>query len=213
MRASEFPSILPIPGFGYKAGGSSAKVVVPQSPSAQPLDGAAIETSPVKPAEKAETISGNLSGTAKLKELFAKVKEREVSVTSEKVLGNDKFTVEDVKRALIKFGESHSKETELYLELSALSIEVEQETNINLIVDNKYSEQIIMPFLKRIEGAVSESVNNRNILLNLKYVEPVRGAEDDKKSVLITAKDKLEYFIELNPCVAKMVELLGLELE
>lgn len=213
MRASEFPSILPIPGFGYKAGGSSAKAVVPQAHSVQQIESTDSEISPVNNVERVDTNRNTLQGTAKLKELFAKVKEREVSVIAAKELGNDKFTVDDVKRALIKFGESHSKETELYLELSALSCEIEQDSNINLIVDNRYSEQIIMPFLKRIEGAVSEFVNNRNVVVNLKYVEPAKGAEDNKKSVLITAKDKLEYFIELNPCVAKMVELLGLELE
>lgn len=205
MRASEFPSILPIPDFGFKASG------VKVNPAVTTINRVVTPTIEVKSSTPESPARISTGGVASLKDIFKRVKEDSKQQNTHKELGENPFTLNDVKVALINFAKSHTTENELYIELSALKCELEG-VSVSLIIDNRYSEQIVKPFVKRIEGALAEGVNNKHLTVELKYVESEKSNENHEK-VPITAKEKLEYFIELNPCVADMVELLGLELE
>lgn len=221
MRASEFPGILPIAGFGFKASPNNSnnqqqnKVNTTQVQQSvqqsvqQNVVSTSKEQSVPQPQSKVQTVRAvPRGGNFSLANAYKTIADKH-GVVEKRELGNDKFDIEAVKRAIVQYAESRSSESDFFLTLKSATPEVDG-NNVVLNVDNKYSMELLTPNRQRIEGAIATFVNNGGVKLSINVVEIQNRVT---KPVYITAAAKLEHFIELNPTVADFVELLGLELE
>lgn len=217
MRASEFPGILPIAGFGFKASPNNSnnqqqnKVNTTQVQQSvqQNVVSTSKEPGVHQPQPKVQTVRAvPRGGNFSLANAYKTIADKH-GVVEKRELGNDKFDIEAVKRAIVQYAESRSSESDFFLTLKSATPEVDG-NNVVLNVDNKYSMELLTPNRQRIEGAIATFVNNGGVKLSINVVEIQNRVT---KPVYITAAAKLEHFIELNPTVADFVELLGLELE
>ncbi len=215
MRASEFPGILPIKDFGFKGGKTVAKTPAPATQQevqqqvvsqheAQPVSHS---VSQAVPQLKGVASPG---GTINLRAALDKINNRAKEVRNEVQLGTNSFNDEAVKVAIQNFVETKINDSQLFIVLKSLEPKVTG-SDILFYVDSNFTEQQILPYKQRLESAIATFVNNRNVTLQIKVVEG--GAAEPAKPVYITQADKLNHFIELNPVIAEMVELLGLEIE
>ena len=217
MRASEFPGILPIEGFGYKASPNNTNNQQQNRVNTVPVQQLVQESvvseskglGASQPQPKTEPVKAvPRVGKFSLSDAYKTIADKH-GVVEKREIGSDKFDLEAVKRAIIKYAESRSSESDFFLTLKSATPVVDG-NNVVLNVDNQYSMEILTPNRQRIEGAIATFVNNGAVKLSINVVELQNRVN---KPVYITAAAKLEHFIELNPTVADFVELLGLELE
>lgn len=217
MRASEFSGILPIANFGYKAVLQSARSVgVQQSAGAQAS--AVQHTSTQRPAQMQSQIQPQVQqqstvkvgGTISLRDTLNKINSRVNTVPQEVQLGTSEFNAASVRTAIENFTDTKINDSQLQIVLKSLNPVVEG-TKVIFSVDSNFTEQQIIPYKQRLESFIAASVNNRNLTIEINVV--VDGAATSSKPVYITQADKLNNFIELNPVIAEMVELFGLEIE
>lgn len=77
-------------------------------------------------------------------------------------------------------------------------------------VDNQIQAEKLEAIRHNLQHALMQGLNNGFIELEIRIFENTSGEEERR---LITAQDKLAYFMEENPVVAEMKKLFGLELE
>ena len=221
MRASEFKGILPIENFGFKAGQVVRVPQAAQQPQQSQQPQPSIQSQPQvqvveqqvqkQPVQQVRPKAATTVGTVSLTAALNKIKERNTQANTDKTeLGTASFNANQVRVALEQFAESRSTDSELFILLKSLEPQVNGSV-ITFNVDSNYSEQLLVPYKQRIESAVATFVNNKNVAIEIK-IEDVQTAAP-KKPVYITATEKLDHFIELNPVVAEFVDLLGLEVE
>ena len=220
MRASEFKGILPIENFGFKAGqvvrtpqaAQQQQSQQPQSsiqsqPQVQPLEQQVQKQS--EQSLRPKTSTG--VGTVSLMGAINKIKERNTQTTvNQPQLGTDTFNESAVRNAVEQFAESKSNDSELFILLKSIDLIVNGSI-VTFVVDSKYSEQLLIPYKQRIESAIATFVNNRDVVVEIKIEAPETSTV--AKPVYVTASERLNLFIELNPVVAEFVDLLGLEVE
>lgn len=208
MRASEFPGILPIKDFGFKASPTVSKAHVTQTTVQQTVQPTVQQPVVSRVAQSKSVVSPG--GTINLRAALDKINNRAKEVRNEVQLGTNPFNDEAVKAAIQNFVETKINDSQLFIVLKSLEPKVTG-SDVLFYVDSNFTEQQILPYKQRLESAIATFVNNRNVTLQIKVIEG--GAAEPAKPVYITQADKLNHFIELNPVIAEMVELLGLEIE
>ena len=215
MRASEFKGILPIENFGFKAGQVAKAPQVAQQPQpsiqSQPQVQVVEHQVQKQPVQQVRPKTSTNVGTVSLMGALNKIKERSVQTTvNQPQLGTSAFNETGVRKAVEQFAESKSNDSELFILLKSIGIGVNGSV-VTLSVDSKYSEQILLPYKQRIESAIAIFVDNRDVVVEIKIETPETSTV--VKPVYVTASERLNLFIELNPTVAEFVDLLGLEVE
>ena len=205
MRASEFPGILPIANFGFKAVQQPARSVGAQQ-SAGAQASAVQQTQPLVQQQSTVKVGGTIS----LRDTLNKINSRVNTVPQEVQLGTSEFNAASVRTAIENFTDTKINDSQLQIVLKSLNPVVEG-AKVIFSVDSNFTEQQIIPYKQRLESFIAASVNNRNLTIEINVV--VNGAATSNKPVYITQADKLNHFIELNPVIAEMVDLLGLEIE
>lgn len=213
MRASEFKGILPIENFGFKAGqvAKAPQVAQQPQPSIQSQPQVIEQQVQKQPVQQVRPKTSTNVGTVSLMGALNKIKERSVQTTvNQPQLGTSAFNETGVRKAVEQFAESKSNDSELFILLKSIGIGVNGSV-VTLSVDSKYSEQILLPYKQRIESAIAIFVDNRDVVVEIKIETPETSTV--VKPVYVTASERLNLFIELNPTVAEFVDLLGLEVE
>lgn len=81
---------------------------------------------------------------------------------------------------------------------------------ITIEVDNNLQMEHLESLKIGLQNHLIKKLNNGGITLHFCLFEPGSGKEEKK---LITAQDKLEHFIKLNPVVEEMRKRFGLQFE
>ena len=133
----------------------------------------------------------------------AKVEDNRVKAQSE-------FTVADVTSALETYVATSQEDTAVKIALTSHSPKV-QGFVITLEVDNDFLLSKVTDIHPYLLSFLAKRLNNGFITLNVQvYMEP-ENVEEKKR--LLTAKDKFDHFVEINPAVSELKALFGLEIE
>ncbi len=155
------------------------------------------------------------SASFKLKEAFAassrvyNEKKDGVSEQRIKLDARDSFDVGQVEKAYDDYIRVHKPETTVVVALKAHKPVIRGE-EICIEIDNQLQQEHLEALKIDLQNALMKSLNNGFISLKLKFFENKDNREEKK---LITAQDKLEYFVQQNPVIGKMCEMFGLQIE
>ena len=170
-------------------------------------------TTPVKkilPEEKTKP-----SASFKLKEAFAASsqdyngKKDVVAEQRIKLDARDTFDAGQVEKAYDDYIRVHKPETTVVVALKAHKPVIRGE-EICIEIDNQLQQERLEALKINLQNALMRSLNNGFISLSLKFFDDKNNKEEKK---LITAQDKLEHFVQQNPVVGKMCEMVGLQIE
>lgn len=161
----------------------------------------------VKKSNRPHTISitQNLRNANKASETVQIAKE--TAESNVVVYGTDPYSIKDVKSILTKL--SYSKEVGAALKqaLTTYTPELDKD-RIILPVENIFQHDKLKLIHAFILKRLKISLNNKNVTFETRVVE-----EKESKKLYYTDKEKLEYMIEKNPKILKLIQTFGLELK
>lgn len=100
-------------------------------------------------------------------------------------------------------------ETTISIALKSHKIEI-QDNMIIIAVDNQLQLEKLEAIKINMQNVLMRSLNNGLISLSFKIFDNSDGKEEEK---LFTAGQKYERFVKLNPVIAELKAVFGLELE
>lgn len=182
----------------------------------QPLSQPQVQVS-AKPEIRSEKEGGDNKPSASfnLKKAFAestKVYENKKTESAEeqvKLTGRDLFDVEKVEAVFKEYIKLHNPERTVVVALKAHKPVIDGD-EIILKIDNKLQQEKLEAIRIGLLNALMKKLNNGGIRFTVQFF--VEGESREKKT-FITAQDKLEHFIKLNPVVGELKTAFGLELE
>lgn len=121
----------------------------------------------------------------------------------------DAFSEQQVVAALEVYMRKHTPETTVSVALKSHRPEVQGE-RICIPVDNQLQIEKLEALKLNIQNNLVQSLNNGFVSLSFKLFDNSDGKEEEK---LFTSGQKFEYFLKLNPVVAELKTIFGLELE
>lgn len=229
LRASEFVALLKIDHFNGKyrepgtvadpvvagiSGGGTSPVPVSNptsnaAPHAAASPGKNGQVNPVNFVRPEESfrIKDSLKKIAQTEPLR---KAEEVTVKREQVNSREAFGVEDVVRVLEAYVAAHKPEPIISVALRAHKPDVKGE-NVVVIADNQLQIDKLENIRLQMQNFLMRSLKNGSIVLSFQIFDDKTHKDEVKK--LYTASEKFEHFLGLNPVVADLKVIFGLELE
>ncbi len=122
---------------------------------------------------------------------------------------HDVFDEVKVKAVFDLFIRQERPETSVSIALTSHTPEIEGD-RIIIRADNQLQIEKLEAIRHSLQNMLMRELNNGSVILEIRIFENASGEEERR---LITAQDKLAYFIKENPVVAEMSKLFGLELE
>lgn len=235
LRASEFVALLKIDHFNGKyrepgtaaapAGGGtsgggtvSAGGVAPVPASNAVSNGSSRPA--VAPKNAGQANAANFvrpEGSFRIKDSLKKIaqtgpagKAEEVVVKREQVAGRESFGQPEVTGALEAYVASYKPEPIVSVALRAHKPDVQGE-NIVVLADNQLQIDKLESIKLQIQNFLMRSLKNGFITLSFQIFDDKTHKDEVKK--LYTASEKFEHFLKLNPVVADLKVIFGLELE
>mgnify|MGYP000018577436 FL=1 len=114
-----------------------------------------------------------------------------------------------VVAALERYIQDHRPEPTVAIALKTHRPEIDGE-NIVLAVDNQLQQDKLEALKMHLRNVLMKLLNNGFITLSFKLFDDQNSTEEKK---LFTAGEKFRHFIELNPVVADLKSIFGLELD
>lgn len=137
-------------------------------------------------------------------------KAEEVVVKREQVAGREAFGQPEVTGALEAYVASYKPEPIVSVALRAHKPDVQGE-NIVVLADNQLQIDKLESIKLQIQNFLMRSLKNGFITLSFQIFDDKTHKDEVKK--LYTASEKFEHFLKLNPVVADLKVIFGLELE
>lgn len=119
------------------------------------------------------------------------------------------FNEEKVILMLDDYIAKNISETTISIALKSHKIEI-QDNMIIIAVDNQLQLEKLEAIKINMQNVLMRSLNNGLISLSFKIFDNSDGKEEEK---LFTAGQKYERFVKLNPVIAELKAVFGLELE
>lgn len=137
------------------------------------------------------------------------VKVKTVIVQQEKNDMRESFDEAKVVIALGKYIEEYAPEQTVSMALKTHRPVVEGE-KIILLVDNQLQLEKLEAIRMHLQNILMKNLQNGYVVFEFKLFDSNTTREEKK---LFTASDKFEHFVKLNPVVADLKNIFGLELE
>ena len=132
------------------------------------------------------------------------------SMATPQVSAREPFQATDVTRVLQDYVVGLKDDHRVRVGLTTHAPKVEGFV-ITIEVDNDILLREMMELQPRLLSFLMKHLHNGGIVLNFKlYMQQVNDSDAKR---LYTAKDKFDYFLEMNPAVGELKKLFGLELE
>lgn len=132
-----------------------------------------------------------------------------VGEQQEKVEARESFNEARVVAVLEKYVVDHRPEPTVAIALKSHQPIIEGE-KINLLVDNQLQLDKLEALKIHLQNVLMKNLNNGFITIEFKMFDHKITHEEKK---LFTASEKYEHFLKLNPVVADLKNIFGLELE
>lgn len=129
--------------------------------------------------------------------------------SSERVEAREAFDETGVVAAFEKYVAEHSPEQTVVFALRTHRPLVEGE-DVVLPVDNQLQVDKLEAVRKQLQNVLMKCLNNGFVTLNFKLFDA--GSTQEEKR-FFTSGEKFEHFVQLNPAVADLKRVFGLELE
>lgn len=206
LRASESEAFLKIIGFHGKFGESSTtSETVSNSATSKPGTKKTIDTSRQRP-----------DSSFKIKDSLRQVSQSQ-PVTVVKPLVEQQAKVEarepldetKVISALERYVAEHRPEPTVAIALKTHKPLVEQE-KITILVDNQLQLDKLEAMKMHFQQSLMKSLNNGYVACEFKLFDSGIAKEEKK---LFTASEKFEHFVSINPVVADLKNIFGLEID
>ena len=126
-----------------------------------------------------------------------------------KVEARDVIDERKVVAALERYIQDHRPEPTVAIALKTHRPEIDGE-NIVLAVDNQLQQDKLEALKMHLRNVLMKLLNNGFITLSFKLFDDQNSTEEKN---LFTAGEKFQHFIELNPVVADLKSIFGLELD
>jgi hypothetical protein len=127
----------------------------------------------------------------------------------EEIQSRESFNAEKVEMALKNYGKLHQPEPTIIYALESYRPVVQGE-KIKIWVDNQLQLEKLETIKPHMYSYLAKTLNHGGIILDFQLFDATQTQEKKK---LFTASEKFEYFIELNPAIAELKDVFGLELE
>lgn len=137
------------------------------------------------------------------------VKEHVSVESSEKVEAREPFDADKVVAAFEKYVAEHSPEQTVVFALRTHRPLVNGE-GIVLPVDNPLQLDKLEAVRKQLQNVLMKGLNNGFVTLDFTLFDTVSTQEEKR---FFTSGEKFEHFVQLNPAVADLKRIFGLELE
>lgn len=129
--------------------------------------------------------------------------------SQEQINAHHPFNVEKVVEGVKKYILQHHPEATIELALNTHAPIIDKE-KIIILVDNQLQLEKLETLKNHLSGFLMRYLNNGVLVLNFQLFDTGKTTE---KKRLFTATEKLDHFMQLNPVVAELKQLFGLELE
>ncbi len=203
LRASDFEALLKIAGFNGKF----------REPEAEPES--VVENVPVV-KRPADVNRPRPDSSFKIKDSFRQesqvqpvVKVQPVIHQQEKPDTRESFDEAKVVAALEKYITEHTPEQTVSIALKTHRPVIEGE-KIVLLVDNQIQLEKVEAIRMHLQNMLMKNLKNGYVTFEFKLFDSNTTQEEKK---LFTASEKFEHFMKLNPVVADLKNIFGLELE
>lgn len=127
----------------------------------------------------------------------------------ENIEAREPITEEKVKAALEQYIREHAPDPTISIALTTHRSEITQE-QIVIAVDNQLQLDKLEALKLHLQQALMKTLRNGFIVLKFKLFDSETAKEEKK---LFTSTEKFEHFIKLNPVIADLKNIFGLELE
>lgn len=124
-------------------------------------------------------------------------------------LGSDTYTIEDIEKALSAYIGTNESDTMTQVALQAHKPEM-KEDEVIISIDNALQLEKLESIKLNLHNSLLKRLNNGKITLSFAFFDNSTGKEKKK---FFTSSEKLEHFMTVNPAVAELKSLFGLELE
>jgi len=216
LRASDLEAFLKIAGF-------EGQFVAPGTAPAIPTTAAnskATTASGIPTVNKTKAKDTNLrprpDASFKIRDSFREISQQELSTKvetteeqQEKIAARDSIDEEKVVAALQKYIAERKPEPTIELALKAHRPVVEGE-RITIFIDNQLQIEKIATIKIPFHNMLTKLLNNGSATIEFKLFDDNTTKEEKK---LFTASEKFDHFVKLNPAVADLKNIFGLELD
>lgn len=230
LRASEFAALLKIDHFNGKyrepgtpavsaAAGNSGTGAVPVAPVSNPASGTAsrVAASSKNAGQAGAANFVRPEGSFRIKDSLKTItqtdpvrKAEEVVVKREQIASREAFGQPEVVAALESYVAAHKPEPIISVALRAHKPDVQGE-KIVVLADNQLQIDKLENIKFQIQNFLMRSLKNGFITLSFQIFDDQTHQDEVKK--LYTASEKFEHFLKLNPVVADLKVIFGLELD
>lgn len=132
-----------------------------------------------------------------------------IAEKQEKAIARETFDQNQVLHALRGYIKTHKPETAVAMALTTHKPEVKGEKVI-VEVDNHLQMTKLNDIKSGLQNHLADKLKNGFIELSFHIFDNSNGKEEKK---LFTSHDKFEHFMQVNPAVAELKAIFGLELE
>lgn len=132
-----------------------------------------------------------------------------IAEKQEKVVVREMFNQNQVIQALQGYIRTHKPETAVAMALTTHKPEIKGEEVI-VEVDNDLQITKLNDIKPGLQNLLADKLKNGFIKLSFHIFDNSNGKEEKK---LFTSHDKFEHFMQVNPAVAELKAIFGLELE
>lgn len=145
----------------------------------------------------------------KISQVQPSVKAQVVAETKVRVEGREAIDEKRVMAALEKYICDYQTEPTVTIALKTHRPDIQVE-NITIAVDNQLQMDKLEAMKMHLQNALMRTLNNGHIVLGFKIFDSQTTKEEKK---LFTSGEKFEHFVKLNPVIADLKSVFGLELE
>ena len=145
----------------------------------------------------------------KIGQADSKVKVQGTAETNISIEGHEPFGEKQVTAVFEAYIARHRPETAVVVALTSHKPEI-QEDSIVIEVDNQLQIDKLSSMKLSLQNMLMRELNNGHIMLEFKIFDNSDGKEVEK---LFTSAQKFDHVMKLNPVVAELKTIFGLELE
>ena len=132
-----------------------------------------------------------------------------VSAEKTEVEFNEEFDVAKFQRAIAHYLSYVNLETSVATALKT-HLPIVKDANVKIFVDNTIQLGKLEELKMHIQKSMSQILKNKNVRIDFELFK-IEESNEEKK--LFTGSEKMEHFIKLNPVVAELKSVFGLELK
>lgn len=178
---------------------------------------------PVQQPEQGRTTAGRISAervrpdaSFKIKDSLKKISQAQPEIKVQAVIekqvtvnAHDAFDEKGVIAALEKYIQTYTPEPTVAVALKTHCPGI-QGDNIIIAVDNQLQMEKLEGMKMHLQNTLMKSLNNGHLSIGFKIFDSGTSKEEKK---LFTAGEKYEHFVQLNPVIANLKAIFGLELD